>query len=419
MASRTASAAGFRLSSAAISRNPTPLGGALVYARAEHPDELVAATGKAAVPVSSSSRTIDAPRVLAPYVRIGIQGQTLYLGFGSLQRAVNDPTLWRPLVRLTAYFRAPRTRAEALTFLRDVCRVREPVAQALLLTLESGNCLVRAHAYDPADRYSRHALFYELSGAQAEQVQRRLAEAHVLLLGCGGIGNLVAATLATAGVGELTLVDGDHVELSNLTRQFLFTEADVGLPKAEVLARELRRRDSGCSVRAIVGSAPDAESLRALPEADLILVSADSAGITGLVNAHCVDSGQVWLNACYVNDIAVWGPLVIPGETGCWDCQALTARPPMDDPELAELISSVNGRYQAPSNGPVNMLASSLASLDVLRHLGGFGVPASRNRRMGVWTHDLALDTQSAERDPGCPTCASIRPVTQEPQGAR
>lgn len=369
--------------------------------------------------MNSPKGTIDAPRVLAPYVRIGVQGETLYLGFGSPQQAVNDRALWRPLVRLAAYFRQPRTRAEALDFLRDACRVREPVAQALLLTLESGNCLVSAHAYDPADRYSRHALFYELSGTDAGRVQRRLAESRVLLLGCGGIGNLVAATLATAGVGELILVDADHVELSNLTRQFLFTEADIGLPKAEVLARELRRRDSGCRVRPIVQSVPDAEGLRALPEADLVLVSADSPGITGLVNAHCVASGQAWLNACYVNDIAVWGPLVVPGETGCWDCRPLTAHPPVDDPELAELISGVNGRYQAPSNGPVNMLASSLAALDALRHLGGFGVPAARNRRMGVWTHDLTLDRQNAERDPACPTCADVRPSAPRLQGAR
>lgn len=369
--------------------------------------------------MSSSEKPIDTPHVLAPYVRIGVQDETLYLGFGSLQQAVKDPTLWRPLVRLAEYFREPRTRTDALAFLHGPCRLKEPAAQALLLMLEGGNCLIPAHTYNPADRYSRHALFYELSGARAEQVQRRLAEAHVLLLGCGGIGNLVAATLATAGVGELTLVDADHVELSNLTRQFLFTEADIGLPKAEVLARELRRRDSGCQVRAITEKVPDMESLRALPEADLILVSADSPGITGLVNEHCVASGRVWLNACYVNDIAVWGPLVVPGETGCWDCRPLTARPPMDDPELAELINRVNGRYQAPSNGPVNMLASSLASMDVLRHLGGFGVPASRNRRMGVWTHDLTLDRQTSERNPDCPTCANIRPVTHQSQGAR
>ncbi|MFI6576368.1 HesA/MoeB/ThiF family protein [Nocardiopsis sp. NPDC050513] len=361
----------------------------------------------------------ETPRVLAPYVRIGVQAQTLFLGFGSIRQAINDRRLWKPLVQLAHHHMTPRTRSEALAFLTQSCGVDGSLADAVMLTLERDSYLISAHSYDPADRYSRHALFYELSGAQADQVQQRLSQARVLLLGCGGIGNLVAAALATAGVGELTLVDSDRVELSNLTRQFLFAEADIDLPKAEVLARELRRRDSTCRIRSITGEVTDEESLDALPEADLVLVSADSPGLTDLVNAHCVTSGRVWLNTCYVNDIAVWGPLVIPGVTGCWDCRTLTARPPTDEPELRELITRVNGRYQAPSNGPVDMLASSLAALDVLRHLGGFGEPASLNRRMGVWTHELALDEQPVERSPDCTACAGVRPAVHRLRGAR
>ncbi|MFD6949581.1 MULTISPECIES: hypothetical protein [unclassified Nocardiopsis] len=114
-----------------------------------------------------------------------------------------------------------------------------------------------------------------------------------------------------------------------------------------------------------------------------------------------------------VRDRALWGPLVVPGATGCWDCQQLTARPPEDGAELADLVARVNGRYQAPSNGPVNMLASFLAALDVLRHLGGFGTPAALNRRVGVWSHDPALDRQAAERDPACATCADARPSSE------
>jgi len=362
--------------------------------------------------VSFDSSDEESPLSLAPYVRVGVQDGTLFLGFGSIQQPVRDRAMWRPLIRLADHFRMPRTRTEALRFLRSSCGVDEAPAEAAMLMLEHGHCLVPAGAYDPDDRYSRHALFYELSGTRAEHVQRRLAASHVLLLGCGGIGNLVAATLATAGVGELTLVDADHVGLSNLTRQFLFTEADVGLPKSEVLARELRRRDSACRVRPVAARVAAEADLCALPEADLILVSADSPGLTGLVNAHCVRHGRRWLNACYVNDVAVWGPLVVPGATGCWDCRPLTARPPGGDPELSALIARINGRYQAPSNGPVNMLASSLAALDVLRYLGGFGVAASANRRLGVWSHDLALDGQPADRDPRCPTCSHVRPLT-------
>ncbi|MEV2276262.1 ThiF family adenylyltransferase [Nocardiopsis sp. NPDC049922] len=351
-----------------------------------------------------------------------MQGQTLFLGFGSIQQAVTDARLWEPLIRLADYQSTPRTRSESLTFLTHDLQLDTASAEALVLLLESGRFLIPAQSYDPRDRYSRHALFYELSGEDSARVQKRLADSHVLLLGCGGIGNLVATTLATAGVGTLTLVDDDQVELSNLTRQFLFTEADVGQPKCEVLAREVTRRNSHCRVRAFTTAVTDRTDLAALAVSDLLVVSADSPGLTRLVNTHAVASGQEWLNVCYVNDIAVWGPLVIPGVTGCWDCQPLTAHPPHDDPDLAALIKRVNSRYQAPSNGPVNMVASALAALDVLRRLGGFGVPASLNRRVGVWSHELTLDEQPAERDPLCPTCARATPTATDPratEGAR
>ncbi|MFY7070091.1 TOMM precursor leader peptide-binding protein [Nocardiopsis changdeensis] len=351
--------------------------------------------------------------MLAPYVRVGFQDGVLFLGFGSIRRPVHDPVLWEPLLRLADHFRVPRTRAEARSFLDGHCEGDTLRAETVMRLLEDGVHLIPAHTYDPADRYSRHALFYELSGADAVQVQLRLARARVVLLGCGGIGGLVAVTLATAGVGELVLVDADHVELSNLTRQFLFTEADIGLPKAEVLARELRRRNRHCRTRPVVREVRDREDLESLPSCDLLVVSADSPGLTSTVNAHCVRDGTPWLNACYVNDIAVWGPLVVPGTTGCWDCRPLTVRAPEGEPELARLMAGINGRYQAPSNGPVNMLASSLAALDVFRYLGGFGVPASLDRRVGVWSHDLSLDEQDTDRDPACPTCADAVPVRE------
>lgn len=359
------------------------------------------------MPRSVTEKT-EPQHILAPYVRLGVQNGNLYLGFGSIQEAIEDTRMWEPLIRLADHYSVPRTESEAVSFLEGECGLDRTRAQETIEVLHSGRYLLSPGTYRSEDRYSRPSLFYELSGANATDVQQRLGSSHVIFLGCGGIGNLVSVTLATAGVGHITLVDADRIETSNLTRQYLFTESDVGALKCTTLGRELRSRNSAIRVREIEREIKGRSDLDALPPADLIVLSADAPGLTELVNDYCVGSGTDWLNVCYVNDIAVWGPLVVPGETGCWACHRLVARGFPGDSDLDAMVSRINHRYQAPSYGPTNMLSASLAGLDVLKHLGDFGIPHSLNRRVGVWTHELCLDEQKSDRDPKCPTCGTL-----------
>ena len=80
---------------------------------------------------------------------------------------------------------------------------------------------------DRLDRFARHIVLPELGGAG----QVALSKAHVVLVGCGGIGSPVLQYLAGAGIGRLTLIDDDAVDLTNLQRQTIFAEADIGLGK--------------------------------------------------------------------------------------------------------------------------------------------------------------------------------------------
>lgn len=349
-------------------------------------------------------------QALAPYVRMGVQSGILYLGFGSIQQTIEDVEMWEPLIRLADHYSTPRTESEAVDFLEQDCGLDRARAVETVGVLRDGRLLIEDGAYRREDRYSRPSLFYGLSGAESAGVQERLATSHVIFLGCGGIGNLLSVTLATAGVGQVTLVDADRIEMSNLTRQYLFTESTVGALKCEVLGEALRNRNSATKVRTIEREVRERSDLDSLPSADLLVLSADAPGLIELVNTYCVEARLDWLNVCYVNDIAVWGPLVIPGETGCWACHRLVARSFPGDDGLNAVITRINRRYQAPSYGPTNMLSASLAGLDVLKHLGGFGTPQSLNRRVGVWTHDLRLDQQESGLNPECPTCGTLQP---------
>ncbi|MBO2531192.1 MAG: hypothetical protein CW348_15340 [Thermobifida sp.] len=112
------------------------------------------------------------------------------------------------------------------------CGFSSQLSQELVSILYNGPYLILADSYHPVDRYSRHSLFHWLSGADPQEVQERLARSHVVFLGCGGIGNLMSVNLATAGVGQVTLVDSDLIEKSNLTRQYLFIGAESVDPNA-------------------------------------------------------------------------------------------------------------------------------------------------------------------------------------------
>src|SRR5271170_2614682 len=97
------------------------------------------------------------------------------------------------------------------------------------------------------ERYSRQVLYPGIGAAG----QRRLAQGHVAVVGCGATGAAAAALLARAGVGTLTLVDRDFVEESNLQRQVLFDEADAreALPKAEAARRKIAQFNSRTEVQ--------------------------------------------------------------------------------------------------------------------------------------------------------------------------
>ena len=134
------------------------------------------------------------------------------------------------------------------------------------------------------DRYARQLLLPGLG----EAGQAALADARVLIAGCGGLGTLAAAYLAGAGVGRLLLADDDRVELSNLHRQLLYTEADLGQPKAVALAAALHARNAEVDVAAHAARLDSAALPALLADCDLVLDCCDNFPTRYALNAACV-----------------------------------------------------------------------------------------------------------------------------------
>ena len=142
-------------------------------------------------------------------------------------------------------------------------------------------------APDRLERFARHIVLPEVGGTG----QVALADAHVVLIGCGGIGSPALQYLAAAGTGRLTLVDSDTVDLSNLQRQTIFTPADAGRPKAEVAAEWTRRFDPVLDVTPVVARVASDNIAALLTGADLVLDGCDNFATRLVVSDACVAHG--------------------------------------------------------------------------------------------------------------------------------
>ena len=133
-------------------------------------------------------------------------------------------------------------------------------------------------------RYSRHILLDEL-GIEGQQ---RLLAAHVLVIGAGGLGSPVLMYLGTAGVGRITVVDHDTVDLTNLQRQIAHTTARVGTPKVTSAAQTVAAINPGIEVIALQERADAPRLAQLVAAADLVLDCSDNFATRHAVNAACV-----------------------------------------------------------------------------------------------------------------------------------
>lgn len=141
---------------------------------------------------------------------------------------------------------------------------------------------------DRLDRFTRHIVLPEVGGAG----QVALTQAHVVLVGCGGIGSPALQYLAGAGVGRLTLIDDDVVDASNLQRQTIFTPADIGHPKAEVAVEWVARFDPAIEARAVVERLGADNAARVLGGgAQVIVDGCDNFATRLTVSDTCVKLG--------------------------------------------------------------------------------------------------------------------------------
>jgi sulfur-carrier protein adenylyltransferase/sulfurtransferase len=238
-------------------------------------------------------------------------------------------------------------------------------------------------------RYSRHLLLPEVG----KEGQVRLKRASVLVVGAGGLGSPLLMYLAAAGVGRIGIVDFDTVELSNLQRQVLFGDADLGAKKTDAAARRLRGLNPHIEIDAFSERLTSQNALDIVGSYDLVADGTDNFATRYLINDACVLLGK--LNV-YASIYRFDGQLSVFGDDGgpCYRCLYPQPPPPGMVPSCAE----------GGVLGVLPGIMGSLQAAEVIKLICGIGSPLT-GRLLLFDATEMSFKTLRVERDPSCPVC--------------
>jgi len=210
-------------------------------------------------------------------------------------------------------------------------------------------------------RYSRHILLDEV-GIEG---QERMLNARVLIIGAGGLGCPAALFLASSGVGDITLVDHDSVDLTNLQRQIGHTTDRVGLPKVESLAAALHAINPNVKVRPLSQQADTKLLDTEVQRATVVLDCTDNYRTRHALNAACMQHGVPLVAAAVIRfdgQISVFDPR--RPDSPCYACLF----PP--DAEFEEVQCSTMGVF-----APLVGVMGSMQAAEALKLIAGVGTP--------------------------------------------
>lgn len=202
-----------------------------------------------------------------------------------------------------------------------------------------------------SDRYSRHWRLPEVGVAG----QRQLLQSRMLLVGAGGLGSPIALYLAAAGVGHLRIVDDDRIERSNLQRQIIHRDTDVGVAKVISAAAAIKALNPDVEVEAVDARLTAANVDALLADCDLVIDGADNFPTRYLINRACLHHAIPWVYGAvqrFEGQVSVFAPHRARGMAPCYRCLFPEAPLPGDAPNCAEagvlgVLPGVIGLLQA------------------------------------------------------------------------
>jgi molybdopterin/thiamine biosynthesis adenylyltransferase len=235
-------------------------------------------------------------------------------------------------------------------------------------------------------RYGRQILYPSFG----EEGQKRLKQSHVVVAGLGGLGSPASVYLACAGVGHITIVDCDFVELSNLNRQILHWDEDIGESKVSSAGRKLARLNPSIEVTPVFEKFSEDNARDIIKGAHVVVDGMDNFETRFILNSACVAEGIPFIHG------GIWGlygeiTTIIPGKTPCFACIYPRV------PKMTKLF---------PVFGVTPALIAILQAIETIKFLADFG--SLLTGRM-LYVNEAAMEFTFRDliRDPDCKVCGA------------
>jgi molybdopterin/thiamine biosynthesis adenylyltransferase len=243
-------------------------------------------------------------------------------------------------------------------------------------------------------RYSRHILLDEI-GIEGQQ---KLLASHALVIGAGGLGSPVALYLGTAGVGRITLVDHDTVDLTNLQRQIAHTLARVGMPKATSAQASIAAINPDVQVTPLIERADAARLDTLVADADVVLDCSDNFRTRQAVNAACVAHRKPLVAGAAIGfdgQISVYDART--PDTPCYAC----VFPP--EATCEEVQCATMGVF-----APLVGIIGTVQAAEALKLLAGIGSSLAGRLQM-LDARTMEWNEIRMQRQPQCAVCSALR----------
>ena len=249
------------------------------------------------------------------------------------------------------------------------------------------------------DKFSRQVMLEEIGYGG----QLKLKNAKVCVIGTGGLGHPIISRLATMGVGTLRIVDRDVIELSNLHRQMMFDEDDVGQVKVEVAAKKLQKLNPDCKIEPLAVSVNDYTALEVIEGCDVVIDALDSVNARYALNKACIEFGIPFVTGAAVGTSGQ-AFTVLPKKSACYFCMF----PELDEDTMP--TCSIEGVHP-----PILSIVGAIEVSEAVKIIIG-KTPNLSERILHIDLENLDFNSTRTFRAEECPICGTGKLKVEEKQ---